>query len=203
MRKKTELLLKRWFDIVVSLLLLILLFPLFMMIALLIKLDSPGNYLFIQTRVGKMGKEFKIYKFRTMLQDTSVNYQYEINTECIDDFIFQHKDDNRITRIGRFLRKTSLDELPQLVNVLIGNMSLVGPRPEIPEIVAKYPKRYKKRLIMTPGITGLAQINGRSALTLSETIDYDLEYIDNFSLYEDFKILCSTLVCVLMRDNAY
>lgn len=203
MKNIFQLLFKRIFDVIVSSVLLILLSPILMMIAFIIEKDSPGSWLFKQTRVGKQGKLFVIYKFRTMFTDTSSELGENVDASNIGDFIFQGKDDKRITKLGGFLRRSSLDELPQLFNVLIGNMSLVGPRPEIPDIVAKYPEEYKKRLSVKPGITGLAQVNGRSKLTLSETVDYDLEYIENFSLYKDFKILCATFVCVLRRDNAY
>jgi lipopolysaccharide/colanic/teichoic acid biosynthesis glycosyltransferase len=120
-----------------------------------------------------------------------------------DNFIFQEKDDPRITRSGRFLRKTSLDELPQLLNIINGTMSLVGPRPEVPEIVEQYTPEQRQRLAMPPGVTGLAQISGRSALTLTETLNYDLEYVRNWSFGYDLKILVRTFFVVLTGKDAY
>jgi len=125
------------------------------------------------------------------------------NVKDLDNFVFQEKGDPRITRSGRFLRKTSLDELPQLINVLIGNMSVVGPRPEIPEIVKKYTPEQRMRLSVPPGITGLAQINGRGELTLGETMDYDLQYVRDWKFWWDIEILWNTVFVVFTGKGAY
>ena len=121
----------------------------------------------------------------------------------LENFVFQEKDDPRITRSGRFLRKTSLDELPQLLNILIGNMSLVGPRPEVPELVKLYTPEQQQRLNVLPGVTGLAQVNGRSELTLGETMAYDLEYVRIWSFWLDLKILWKTIFVVFTGKGAY
>lgn len=121
----------------------------------------------------------------------------------LEGFVFQEKDDPRITRSGRFLRKTSLDELPQLLNILIGNMSLVGPRPEVPELVKLYTPQQHQRLKVLPGVTGLAQVNGRSELTLGETMGFDLDYVRSWSIWLDLKILWKTVFVVFTGDGAY
>jgi len=173
---------KRIFDFVVSSILIVTLLPLFFLIALLIKLDSHGPAIFTQRRVGKNGLIFNIYKFRSMYIDTP---RY--------DFSPTESYDRRITRIGRFLRRTSLDELPQLVNVFIGNMSLVGPRPEMPFIVRSYDKIQRQRLQATPGITGLWQLSADRAFQIHENIHYDLFYIQNRTFLADITILVHTL----------
>jgi lipopolysaccharide/colanic/teichoic acid biosynthesis glycosyltransferase len=166
-------------------------------------MDSKGPVIFKQIRVGKDGENFIIYKFRTMVADAEKKKKLNISTENIANFIFQDKKDNRITRSGAFLRKTSLDEIPQLVNVLIGNMSLIGPRPEIPDVVNVYPEAYRQRLMVTPGITGLAQISGRGEIELSKTVYYDLTYIKQFSIWLDIKIFFKTFLSVFKREGAY
>ncbi|WP_163195295.1 sugar transferase [Clostridium thermarum] len=200
--KKIHFIIKRILDIFLSLIGIILLLPVFLIIMVLIKFDSKGPALFKQVRVGKDGKNFVIYKFRTMVADAEAKRQLEINPEDISNFVFQSKSDNRITKVGAFLRKTSLDELPQLFNVLIGNMSLVGPRPEIPEVVKFYPEEYRQRLLVSPGITGLAQVSGRGEIELGKTISYDLTYIKNFTVWYDIKILFKTLSAVLKKEGA-
>ncbi|NLO98128.1 MAG: sugar transferase [Peptococcaceae bacterium] len=200
---------KRILDLVVSVLLLVLTSPLWLIILIWIKLDSPGPAIFKQQRVGYKGKAFTIYKFRTMVPNADAVMKAKIEQLKKegrfdpDNFVFQEKDDPRVTRSGRFLRKTSLDELPQLLNIINGTMSLVGPRPEVPEIVEQYTPEQRQRLDMPPGVTGLAQINGRSELTLSETIGYDLEYVKNWSLGLDLKILLKTFWVVVSGKNAY
>ena len=129
--------------------------------------------------------------------------ELELNTENIESFVFQSKSDNRITKIGNLLRRSSLDELPQLFNVLIGNMSLVGPRPEIPEVVKYYPDEYKQRLLVKPGITGLAQVSGRGEIELGKTVNFDLTYIKNFSLFYDVKLIFLTVGSVIKKDGAF
>lgn len=200
---------KRLLDLITAIPLLILLAPIWLFIVLWIKVDSSGPAIFRQQRVGLKGGLFTIYKFRTMVPNADAVMKAKIeqlkkegkfNSE---EFIFQEKDDPRITRSGRFLRKTSLDELPQLLNIINGSMSLVGPRPEIPEIVEQYTEEQRLRLDMPPGITGLAQINGRSELTLAETIRYDVQYVKDWTFRYDLKILWKTLFVVLAGKDAY
>ncbi|NLL51766.1 MAG: sugar transferase [Peptococcaceae bacterium] len=200
---------KRILDLVISIPLLVLTSPLWLFIVVWIKLDSPGPAIFKQQRVGLKGELFTIYKFRTMVPNAEAVMKEKIEQLKKegqfdpDNFIFQEKDDPRVTGSGRFLRKTSLDELPQLLNIINGTMSLVGPRPEVPEIVEQYTPEQRQRLDMLPGVTGLAQINGRSELTLIETISYDLEYVRNWSIYKDVQILIRTFFVVLKGKNAY
>lgn len=199
-----QLAVKRLLDFVVALILLVLVSPLWLLIVLWIRLDSPGPALFKQTRIGLRGKPYTIYKFRTMVQNSEALMHDKINrVQDLENFVFQEKDDPRITRSGRFLRKTSLDELPQLLNIIIGNMSLVGPRPEVPEIVELYSEEQCGRLNVLPGVTGLAQINGRSELTLGQTMAYDLEYVNTWSIWLDFKILWKTIFVVFTGKGAY
>lgn len=201
--KRVHFVIKRLMDIVLSLIGITILIPFYMGIIIAIKLDSKGPAIFKQVRVGKGNVNFKIYKFRTMIPDAEKKRELAIDCENIENFVFQSKSDNRITKVGNFLRKTSLDEIPQLFNVLIGNMSLVGPRPEIPDVVRLYPEEYKQRLVVLPGITGLAQISGRGEIELGKTIYYDLTYIKNFSVLYDIKILFKTVLSVFKREGAF
>ena len=195
---------KRLLDILAALVLLILISPLWLAIVLWIRSDSPGPAIFKQTRVGLGGKPYTIYKFRTMVQNAEALMKEKLeNVKDLDNFVFQEKDDPRITPSGQFLRKTSLDELPQLINILLGSMSLVGPRPEVPEITKLYTPEQRKRLDVLPGVTGLAQINGRSELTLGETMSYDLEYVRTWSFWLDLKILWKTIFVVFTGKGAY
>ena len=192
--------LKRIIDVFGSLLCIIIFSPVFIVAPILIKLDSKGPIFFRQKRVGKDGKYFVTYKFRTMTYNADEIFKNNYSAEKLSDLIFQEKDDLRITRIGKILRR-GFDELPQLFNVLKGDMSLVGPRPEIPEIVKLYSRKQKQRLKVKPGITGLAIINGRGNITLKETINYDIDYIENWSLWLDLKILIKTLYVVLVTGR--
>ncbi|WP_315117522.1 exopolysaccharide biosynthesis polyprenyl glycosylphosphotransferase [uncultured Clostridium sp.] len=201
--KKFQFFMKRLMDLILSTIGIIILSPVYVIIVLLIKLDSKGPAIFKQVRVGKNGEDFVIYKFRTMVMNAEKKRSLEINPKDISNFVFQSKEDNRITKIGSFLRKTSLDEIPQLFNVFIGNMSLVGPRPEIPDVVKYYPPEYKQRLLVPPGITGLAQVSGRGEIELGKTINYDLTYIQNFSILFDIKILFKTVFSVFKREGAF
>lgn len=201
--KKVQFTIKRIMDVILSLIGIVILIPVYLAIYIIIKIDSKGPVIFKQVRVGKDGKNFTIYKFRTMVVSAESKRQLEIDVENIGDFVFQSKNDNRITKVGAFLRKTSLDEIPQLFNVLFGNMSLVGPRPEIPEVVKYYPKDYYQRLLVPPGITGLAQVSGRGEIELGKTIGYDLKYIDNFSVMLDIKILFLTVKSVFKSEGAF
>lgn len=174
---------KTFFDVTVSLALLILLLPLFMIISILIKMDSKGPVFFKQNRVGKDKRLFEIYKFRSLYPDAD---PYSINPT--------HKSDKRITRIGGFLRKTSLDELPQLINVLKGDMSLVGPRPEMEFIVKEYDEIQQERLRVKPGITGLWQLSGDREVAIHQNMEYDLFYVKKWSFFLDIAILLKTVV---------
>lgn len=184
---------KNLLDKAFSFIFLILLSPLFILIAILIKLDSKGPVMFIQERVGKDNKLFNIYKFRTMVID-AVNMGSGVYTE---------ENDPRITQVGRFMRKTSLDELPQLLNILKGEMSFIGPRPTLEYQVKQYNDFQKKRLLMKPGVTGLAQINGRNSISWLERIKYDVQYVENYSLGLDFKILIKTFLVILKQEGLY
>lgn len=175
--------LKRGFDFLAGTLIFLITLPLFLTLALLVRLSSPGPVLFVQQRVGRRGRTFNLYKFRTMHLDAPA-YAYSPKTPA----------DPRITPIGRFLRRTSLDELPQLLNVLKGEMSLVGPRPEMPFIVAGYTPQQRQRLQVTPGITGLWQLSADRAYLIHENIEYDLYYIRNRNLFMDIAILLHTAV---------
>lgn len=175
--------------------------PLFILMPLLIKLDSPGPVFFIQKRCGKGGKEFGMYKFRSMIKDADM-LKSQLQSE-VEGSVFKVKDDPRITRMGRFLRRTSLDELPQLFNVLAGNMSLVGPRPLAEEEMSADENWRRLRLTVKPGITGLWQIKGRGNREFSDWIRYDTKYIMNRSLLLDIKILLMTVVVVLKGKGAY
>lgn len=201
-RKRFQFFIKRIIDFVLSLIGIIILSPIYVILFLAIKIDSKGPAVFKQVRVGKDEKDFVIYKFRTMIVDAEKKKALEIDPENINNFVFQSKEDNRITKVGAFLRKSSLDELPQLFNVLIGNMSLVGPRPEIPDVVKYYPESYRQRLMVLPGITGLAQINGRSEIELGKTVYFDLNYIKDFSIWLDIKILFGTVISVFKKEGA-
>jgi exopolysaccharide biosynthesis polyprenyl glycosylphosphotransferase len=179
---------KRMVDLLVSCLLLVLLAPLLLLIGLLIRLDSPGPALFVQKRVGRNGKLFQIYKFRSMYTNAS---KY--------DFSPTSSFDPRITRLGRFLRRSCLDELPQLMNVVKGTMSLVGPRPEMPFIVRNYNSRQQQRLHVTPGITGLWQLSADRTLPIHDNVEYDLYYIRNRTFFMDIAILIYTLFFAVGR----
>ena len=190
--------LKRIVDIFGSLVGLVILLPLMIIIAILIKLTSEGPVIFKQERLGKNGRVFKIYKFRTMV----------VNAENIGDGLtVKSESDSRITKVGRILRKTSLDELPQLFNVLVGHMSLVGPRPPVTyhpyNGYDNYPDWAKKRFKMRPGITGLAQVKVRNSTTWDERIKVDNEYIDKFNIWLDIKILFMTIVKILNSESIY
>ncbi|MDQ7095568.1 sugar transferase [Desulfosporosinus sp. PR] len=199
-----QLALKRLLDFVAALLLLIVVSPFWLLIVLWIRSDSEGPAIFTQTRVGLEGKPYTIYKFRTMVQNAEALIKDKLEqVNDLETFVFQEKDDPRITRSGHFLRKTSLDELPQLLNILFGNMSLVGPRPEVPEIAKLYTPQQRRRLNVLPGVTGLAQVNGRSELTLGETMNFDLEYVETWSFWLDLKILWKTVFVVFTGKGAY
>ncbi len=206
---------KRLFDIVVSLAILIVISPFLLLVAILIRLDSPGPALFAQDRPGLHGRVFKIWKFRSMRTDADHTAHMEAQRKLIKEGIAAEfdedgkpiygkvGDDDRITRLGHFIRRTSIDELPQLFNVLRGEMSLVGPRPSVLYELENYSERHMRRLHIRPGMTGLWQVSGRSRLTFEQMVDLDLKYIENWSLWQDFKIMFRTIPVVLGKDEAF
>lgn len=195
--------LKRLFDVMVSLCLLILLSPLLFLLAVLVLADSGWPAFVGLIRIGEEGSIFKLYKFRSMVRNAeALKNQLLVHNERAGGPLFKMSNDPRVTRVGRWLRRSSLDELPQLVNVLLGNMSLVGPRPHEPNEVARYEQHQRKLLNLKPGITGLAQISGRSELTFDDEAKLDTFYVENWSLGADFVILIKTLVVVLQRRAA-
>ncbi len=180
--------------------LLLLLSPL---IALAIKLESPGPIFFGQTRMGENGRRFTCWKFRSMYLDAEERKKELLHLNEMGGAIFKIKDDPRITTVGKFLRKTSLDELPQFWNVLRGEMSLIGTRPPTPDEVQHYENWQRKRICIKPGITGLWQVSGRNSITdFNEVVRLDLEYIDTWSLGLDMKLLLRTLKVVFLREGA-
>jgi lipopolysaccharide/colanic/teichoic acid biosynthesis glycosyltransferase len=194
--------LSKLFDTAVGLLGLVAFIVTFPIIAIAIKLDSRGPVMFVQKRIGLNGKQFTFYKYRSMSHDGHKPYETpKLDHEHFRTFVFVTPE-SRLTRVGRFLRATSLDELPNFWNVLKGDMRLVGPRPEIPELVSQYPPEYHRRHEVKPGITGLAQISGRSHLTYEETMNYDLDYVNNHSLGRDLAILARTVPAVILRKGA-
>jgi exopolysaccharide biosynthesis polyprenyl glycosylphosphotransferase len=196
-------LIKRGVDVVFSLLVLILAAPLMGLIALAIKLGSPGPVLFRQQRVGKGGKIFVLYKFRSMAVGAEEQQELLSDLNEADGPIFKIKEDPRVTRVGRWLRRLSLDELPQFYNVLRGDMSLIGPRPPVPEEVAQYQPWHMRRLEIAPGITGLWQVSGRSELPFDEMALLDIYYAEQWSPALDVKILLRTIPTVVFGDGAY
>lgn len=200
----TQRMLKRAFDLCLTLLFMPFVLPIMGFLAILIKLDSPGPIIFRQLRVGENGKLFEMYKFRSMVQNAD-EMRHVIEELDETGRIHQRKDkpDPRVTRVGRFLRRTSLDELPQLFNVLKGEMSLVGPRPEMPHLVEQYELWQRKRFAVPQGITGWWQVNGRSDKPMHEHTEEDLYYVQHYSLWLDFYILFKTLFVVLSRKGAY
>ena len=200
-------LMKRTFDVAVSAVGLVLLLPLLAVCAVAIKVDSRGPLFFCQTRVGRDGRRFKLWKFRSMHPDAdqrkhelaALNLHAIADTDCM----FKIREDPRVTRVGRLLRRYSLDELPQLYNVLVGDMSLVGPRPLIEEEADHVNGRFRHRLSLTPGVTGLWQVNGRSEIPFSEMVSLDYLYVTNWTLWGDVKLLMKTLPAVAHGNGAY
>lgn len=198
-----QLLAKRALDMVVSLLMLIVLSPLMLTVAAIIRLTSPGPVLFAQDRLGMNKRKFKVLKFRSMVVDAEARKKDLAALNEKDGPVFKIKNDPRVTPIGRFIRKTSIDELPQLINVLKGEMSLVGPRPPLPTEVDQYDWLYRRRLSIKPGITCLWQIGGRSNISFAQWMEMDREYIENWSIWLDLKILVKTIPVVLFGRGAY
>ena len=194
---------KRCVDLAGALLGLTLLWPLMLLIACAVKLDSSGPVLFVQDRAGKDGKPFHMYKFRSMVSNAEEMLDRLLDLEALASPAFKMRRDPRVTRVGRFLRRTSLDEIPQLLNVLKGEMSLVGPRPEELRIVRHYSEEQTRRLAMKPGMTGPMQIDGRGELTFEERMELELEYIETYRLWADVKILLRTLPAAVRGKGAY
>lgn len=184
---------KRILDFLFSLIILLILLPLFLVVAILIKLDSKGPVIFKQSRLGKDGNVFKVWKFRTMID----------NAEKMGTGLTTAQNDPRITRVGKILRKTSIDELPQLINVLKGDMSFIGPRPAPVHHLKQYNENERQRLKVLPGITGWAQVNGRNILTWPERIEKDIWYVNNISFLLDLKIAFKTIKVVLLSEGVY
>jgi len=196
--------LKRLLDITASATALLILSPLFLMVTLLIRLDSKGSIFFSQMRVGKQGKLFKMWKFRSMYIDAEARKATLIKqNEMKGGVLFKMKKDPRITWVGRFIRKFSIDELPQLWNVFIGDMSLVGPRPPLPIEVEQYTPYQRRRLAVTPGITCIWQVSGRSEIPFEKQVQMDLDYIANQSFWFDITLLLKTVPAVLKARGAY
>lgn len=179
-------LLKRGLDIVLAIIILIILSPLLLLLSLLIKIDSPGPVFFKQNRTGLNGKDFAVIKFRSMVKENDV---------------FDFEKGDQITRVGKFIRKLSLDELPQLFNILRGEMSFIGPRPWLPILNQYYTEYQKKRFDVKPGITGLAQVSGRKDLNIIDRINYDIEYVNNISFLLDMKIFLKTIIVIFKSSD--
>ncbi len=190
-------------DVGVSLLTLPLVALPMAIIALLIRLDSPGPALFRQVRVGQKGQPFRIFKFRTMIDHAEAVLPQLVDLDALAAPAFKLPHDPRVTRVGRFLRRWSLDELPQFFNVLAGDMSLVGPRPEELAVVARYTDDQRRRLAVKPGMTGPMQVNGRGDLSFDERLRLELDYIDRYSVVRDLGILLRTLPAVIGGKGAY
>ena len=186
-----QLAIKRLFDVVVCLIVLILGAPIYLVVAALVKLSSPGPILFVQDRVGLMGRVFRTYKFRTM-----------VGAPDESSVVWSQSDEQRITRVGRFLRDYGLDELPQAVNILKGDMSIVGPRPPLPSQVESYSEHQKTMFRMRPGVFSLAAVRGRRSIPMEERIELHVRYVENWSLRLDAMILYKGLLVVLGRENA-
>jgi lipopolysaccharide/colanic/teichoic acid biosynthesis glycosyltransferase len=196
---------KRVFDFAIGLMLLIVATPIILIAAAAIRLESKGSPFFVQSRVGKNGRLFKIVKLRGMFRDARVRFPsyYDYSNKQNLDFCFHHEVDPRVTRAGNFIRRTSIDELPNLWNVVLGDISLVGPRPEIPEVMALYGQYRDQYLSVKPGVTCLSKCTGRDRLTKRETIEYDLEYIRGRGFRLDLRILWRTFRGVVMRRDVF
>lgn len=201
--KKGYLIFKRISDIILSLSGLVFLFPFFIIIALVVFFECPkASPIFVQDRVGKDGKKFRFYKFRSMIPDAEKELVNLLDKNEMDGHAFKIKDDPRITKVGKFLRRTSIDELPQLLNVLIGNMTIVGPRPPLPREVEKYDDYELQRLYVTPGLTCYWQTTlNRNDMTFDEWLQMDLEYIEDRSIKTDWNIIIATFIAVFRMNG--
>jgi lipopolysaccharide/colanic/teichoic acid biosynthesis glycosyltransferase len=195
---------KRTIDIIGSLVGLVLLSPLLVIIAILIKWEDPkGTVFFYQTRIGKKEKPFRMFKLRSMYTNAEEKLKDLLDKNEISGAMFKMRDDPRVTKVGKFIRKTSIDELPQLINVLRGEMSLVGPRPPLTREVAEYTEYDKMRLSVTPGCTGLWQVSGRNNLGFKEMVELDITYIEKRNIWFDIKIMLKTVKAVVGSQDAY
>lgn len=194
---------KRPLDLAVGLLALVVAGPVFLIIAALVRLSSSGSVFFAQTRIGKNGQPFKMYKFRSMYIDAEARRAEVLAQSDREGICFKSKNDPRITPVGRWLRRLSLDELPQILNVIKGDMSLVGPRPALPSEVAVYPARAMQRLSVLPGITGLWQVSGRAEIGFDEMVEMDIHYARNAGLITDLSIMLRTFGAVFSGRGAY
>ena len=194
--------LKRTLDILCSIIGLILLSPIILVVAILIKLESKGPIIFSQKRVGLKGKEFYMYKFRSMVQNAEELKEKLAKQNEMSGPMFKMKDDPRVTKVGKFIRKTSIDELPQLINVLKGEMSLVGPRPSLPKEVAKFERWMLKRLDVKPGLTCYWQVSGRNNIDFEDWMKLDLQYVEDRSFLLDLKLIFKTFFVLFGDKNA-
>ncbi|MCA1839844.1 MAG: sugar transferase [Actinomycetota bacterium] len=199
--KRSQVMVKRTFDLLMATLLLVLFSPILLIAAIAVKLTSEGPIFYKQIRVGQFGKEFGMIKFRTMVRDAHTMKVDLLDHNEADGLLFKIKDDPRVTKVGKYLRRWYIDELPQLLNVFAGRMSLVGPRPPLPEEVARYDDWLRGRIKVKPGMTGLWQVNGRHQLSFSDYVRYDLFYVENWSVVSDLHILWRTLPAVLSRTG--
>ncbi|KOY75854.1 Bacterial sugar transferase [Apilactobacillus kunkeei] len=194
---------KRLFDIAASLFALLITLPLTLVVSLCIYLDDRGPIFYTQERIGKDGKPFRIYKFRSMCQNADAKKKELTEQNEVNGAMFKMSNDPRVTRVGCFIRRHSIDELPQLINVLLGNMTVVGPRPPLPEEVAQYSQHDKERLKVKPGCTGLWQVSGRNSLDFDEMVELDIDYIEHASLLLDMKICFKTVWIMIYPNEAY
>jgi exopolysaccharide biosynthesis polyprenyl glycosylphosphotransferase len=200
---------KRLFDVFSVVILGIILSPLVLFVAIIIKIESSGPLIFTQSRIGKGERHFRMYKFRTMQKDSEHEKQNLVEKNEADGFLFKMKNDPRITKMGKIMRRYSIDEIPQLINVLKGDMSLIGPRPlpadDLDKISDKsgYYYWFQNRTKIHPGLTGLWQVNGRSEINFSDLVNLDIYYLENWSLWLDFQILLKTIPAVLSGKGAY
>lgn len=203
MKKIVYSIFKRTMDILGSIIGILLLSPVFLIVAILIKLDSKGKVLFSQRRVGLNGKEFNIYKFRSMVEDAEALKKLLKDKNEMSGPMFKIKEDPRITKVGKFIRKTSIDELPQLLNVLKGEMSLVGPRPSLPSEVKKFEPWMLKRLEVKPGLTCYWQVSGRNNISFNEWMELDIKYVNERSIFLDIRLILKTIFLLFGDKNAY
>ena len=195
---------KRFFDVVASSVAVVILSPVFLIIAIAIKINDPaGPVFYTQTRVGKDGKPFKMFKFRSMVTNADELLERLRDQNEVEGAMFKMKDDPRITKVGKFIRKYSLDELPQLLNVVGGSMSIVGPRPPLPFEVEEYTDYDRQRLMVKPGATGMWQVGGRNALSFDQMVELDLTYINERSIWLDLKIMFETVKVMIKPNAAY
>lgn len=196
-------LVKRLFDLLVTCLLLVFLAPIMLLVAILVKLSSPGPVIFKQVRIGENGYPFTLYKFRTMTADAEARFHQVLTVSESGEYQYKKPDDPRLIPLGKVLRRYSLDETPQFFNVLIGNMSLVGPRPELPFFVDRYTTWQRKRFSVPPGLTGWWQVSGRGELPMHQSVEYDLYYINNYSIFMDIRIFFMTIFTVMSARGAF